>query len=302
VRRLAAIALAVALLAGCGEERTGSGTAALWVTRDRGAEVIHTATVPAGISALEALDRELDVETRYGGRFVQAIEGLEGSLDEQQDWFWYVNGLEGDRSAAEYELRPGDVEWWDYRSWGSVMQVPVVVGAFPEPFVHGSDGKRIPVRMECERDGSAACAEARRRLARAGVTVSAGELGSAVGRETLRVVVARWAAARTVKAVEPIARGPARSGVFVRFPSERRMELLDRAGGVARVAPAGTGLVASTRAPDQPPTWVVTGVDEPGVERAARALDARVLREAYAVAMVPEGPLRLPVLGGRGGP
>jgi hypothetical protein len=136
--------LLVLALAGCGEERAGAGTASLWVTRDRGAEVILTATVPAGVSALEALDRELDVDTRYGGRFVQAIEGLEGSLDQQRDWFWYVNGLEGDRSAAEYELRPGDVEWWDYRSWGSVMQIPAVVGAFPEPFVHGFAGEVPP--------------------------------------------------------------------------------------------------------------------------------------------------------------
>jgi hypothetical protein len=143
LRKLVPLLLVLAL-AGCGEERAGSGTASLWVTRDRGAEVIHTATVPAGISALEALDRELDVETRYGGRFVQGIEGLEGSLAEQRDWFWYVNGLEGDRSAAEYELRPGDVEWWDYRSWGSVMQVPVVVGAFPEPFLHGFAGQVPP--------------------------------------------------------------------------------------------------------------------------------------------------------------
>ena len=143
IRRLLPLLLVLAL-AGCGEERAGSGTASLWVTRDRGAELILTATVPAGISALEALDRELDVDTRYGGRFVQAIEGLEGSLHEQHDWFWYVNGLEGDRSAAEYELRPGDVEWWDYRSWGSVMQIPAVVGAFPEPFLHGFAGEVPP--------------------------------------------------------------------------------------------------------------------------------------------------------------
>ncbi len=106
--------------------------------------MIHTTTVPAGISALEALDRALDVKTSYGGRFVQAIDGIEGSLADERDWFWYVNGLEGDVSAAEYTLRPGDVEWWDYRSWAEQMQVPVVVGAFPEPFVHGFGGDVPP--------------------------------------------------------------------------------------------------------------------------------------------------------------
>jgi hypothetical protein len=141
LRRSVLLLVALGLaLGGCGEERTGSGTASLWVTRDRGSAVIHTGGVPAGISALEAVDRELDVETSYGGRFIQSIEGIEGSLDDQRDWFWYVNGLEGDRSAAEYELRPGDVVWWDYRSWAEQMQVPVVVGAFPEPFLHGIGG------------------------------------------------------------------------------------------------------------------------------------------------------------------
>lgn len=136
--------LAALALAGCGEERTGSGTASLWVTRDRGDDVIRTETVPAGISVLEAVDRELDVETRYGGRFVQSIEGVDGSLADQRDWFWYVNGLEGGTSAAEYRLRPGDVVWWDYRSWATQMEVPVVVGAFPEPFVHGLGGEVPP--------------------------------------------------------------------------------------------------------------------------------------------------------------
>lgn len=143
--RAGLVSLLVALaVAGCGEERTGSGTASLWVTRDRGAEVIHAGTVPAGISALEAVDRELDVDTRYGGRYVQSIEGVEGSVADERDWFWYVNGLEGDTSAAEYRLRPGEVLWWDYRSWATQMQVPVVVGAFPEPFLHGHDGDVPP--------------------------------------------------------------------------------------------------------------------------------------------------------------
>jgi hypothetical protein len=104
-------------------------------------------TVPAGLTAMQALDREADVETRYGGRYVQSVEGLEGSLSGRRDWFWFVNGIEGDRSAADYRLRDGEVAWWDYRGWGERMREPVVVGAFPEPFLHGFDGKTRPVAI-----------------------------------------------------------------------------------------------------------------------------------------------------------
>jgi hypothetical protein len=140
-RALLAVAVALVLLTGCGHERSTSGKASLWVTRDQGATVVLVRTVPAGQTAMEALRHEADVSTRYGGRFVQSIEGIEGSASKRQDWFWFLNGVEADRSAAEYKLRPGDVEWWDYRSWRERMREPVVVGAFPEPFLHGFDGK-----------------------------------------------------------------------------------------------------------------------------------------------------------------
>jgi hypothetical protein len=122
----------------CGGERE-HGTATLWVTRDRGAQVLYDGTVPAGLTAMQALERTRKVTTRYGGRFVQSIDGVEGSATKQRDWFYFVDGIEGDRSAAEVTLRPGDVEWWDYRNWtGSSMSVPVVVGAYPKPFVGGT--------------------------------------------------------------------------------------------------------------------------------------------------------------------
>jgi hypothetical protein len=143
-RRLFLLLAAACLLAGCGEEAAGEGTARLWITRDRGSEVVLTAAVPAGISALEALRREAEVETRYGGRFVQSINGIEGELAARRDWFWFLNGYEADLSAADYELHDGDVLWWDHRSWAEELRQPVVVGAFPEPFLHGCGGKRRP--------------------------------------------------------------------------------------------------------------------------------------------------------------
>jgi hypothetical protein len=165
-RPLSALLLVAAALAlvGCGAEgpTAADGTARLWVTRDRGREVLVEATVPAAQTVLRALRSKAKVTTRYGGRFVQSIDGVEGSARRHEDWFWFANGLAGDRSAASYRLRAGDVVWWDYRDWsGDAATLEVVAGAFPEPFVHGYDGTVRPaavrfaegLRAEAERVG-----------------------------------------------------------------------------------------------------------------------------------------------------
>jgi hypothetical protein len=168
MRRPAALLLAfAALAAGCGGESGGAGKATVWVTRDRGKTVLVNKTVPAGLTAMQALRRVAHVKTRYSGRFVQAIEGIEGSLSAQRDWFYFVNGIEADRSAVEYRLHDGDVEWWDYRSWGEEMQEPVVVGSFPEPFLHGYAGKVRPAAIRYERKEMRALAFALANLVRA---------------------------------------------------------------------------------------------------------------------------------------
>ena len=151
-RRVAALLLASLALVGIGSgcvgvERGNTGTARLWITRDRGATLLVSTTVPAGETLMRALRSRTKVETRYGGRFVEAINGVHGSLSARHDWFWFVNGLAGDTSAAEYRLHAGDVAWWDYRDWTSDPDLAVVVGAFPEPFLHGFGGTKRPVAV-----------------------------------------------------------------------------------------------------------------------------------------------------------
>lgn len=135
MRRSAVLLLAL-VLAGCGGSGRGHGTATLWVTRDRGAHVIFAGAVPAGSDGIRTLEAKLKVTTRYGGRYLQSVNGIAGSLTQQRDWFFYVNGVEGEQSAADVRLRAGDVLWWDYRHWsGATMSIPVVAGAYPHPFV-----------------------------------------------------------------------------------------------------------------------------------------------------------------------
>ena len=185
VRRVAALLLASLTLAGCGGGSPGAGrgstgTARLWITRDRGATLLVSATVPAGETLMSALRSRAKVDTRYGGRFVQAINGLSGSLSSRRDWFWFVNGLAGDTGAAEYRLHAGDVAWWDYRDWTDDPDLAVVVGAFPEPFLHGYGGVKRPVvvRYAVSSQRAAALRVARRlhatSIGRLDVTVPAG--------------------------------------------------------------------------------------------------------------------------------
>ena len=132
--RCVAVCAAAALLVGCGAGGGGGGTAQVWITRDRGKHVLAVRTVPAGLTGMQSLDRVAKITTSYGGRFVQSIDGVQGSVSARRDWFCFVNGIEADRSAAELRLHTGDVEWWDIRSWANgQMSVPVVVGAWPKP-------------------------------------------------------------------------------------------------------------------------------------------------------------------------
>jgi hypothetical protein len=162
IRRALAALVVLVLLAGCGGAGGEEGTATLWVTRDRGAELLLEAEVEAGQTLMRALDSQVDLETRYGGRYVQSIDGLAGSLEGQRDWFWFVNGYEGDRSASAYRLRDGDVAWLDYRAWEREGEARVVVGAFPEPFLHGYEGRTRPAVVRFEGSRALATRLARR--------------------------------------------------------------------------------------------------------------------------------------------
>jgi uncharacterized protein DUF4430 len=302
---LAVLAAAAVLLAGCGlgpgDEREGG--AQLRVTRDFGHEELGSArldTLREDQTVMRFLRSEFDVDTRFGGRFVQAIDGLEGAGPSgMHDWFFFVNGIESDTGAAEFELSPGDRIQWDHRRWGAAMRVPAIVGAFPEPFLSGMEGERRPVRVECDEVESAPCRDARRALDDAGVPTSGSSLG-APGTETVtRLVVARWPRARIVRGAPTLEEGPEASGVFARFAEDgRSLELLDEDGDVARTVRSGDGtaLVAAMRPRADELLWLVTALDREGLAAGVGALDEDLLRDAFAVAVTGRRVEKLPLV------
>lgn len=298
----AAASFAAALVSGCGvgPGPSSPGEATLTVTRDYGAQRLNEASEPnprESETVIRFLDRETQLETRYGGGFVQSIDGLTGTYAGRRssDWFFYVNGIESPVGAAEVDVRGGDRIWWDYRDWTNAMRIPAVVGSWPEPFLQASTAEqdRAPVVVECKASETS-CATVRERLSGAGVDVAGASAGG--DGDSPRVVVGSWARIGRSSRVAALAKGPATSGVFARFAADGS-ELVPLGADGSQGAPlgVGSGLVAALHEGEGPPQWLVTGTDEKGVAAAAGLLDADDLRDHFALAAGANGAIPLPL-------
>ena len=122
----AAAALAAALtLAACGVGGGATPTGvALRVTQGFGAQTVLDTQAPRVSGAdtvMRMLERNAHVATRYGGGFVQRIGALGGGGT--TDWFYYVNGVEARKGAADTKLHDGDHVWWDRHDWSGTQNV-----------------------------------------------------------------------------------------------------------------------------------------------------------------------------------
>jgi hypothetical protein len=257
---------AALLLAGCGVGQTGhQAPAKLTITRDMGAVTV----------------RESEVE---GGQTVGAV------LHDRPVGARWLNGV---AAGDDAEVHGGDQLWADAAP--ASARTPAVVGSFPEPFLHGIDGKRLPVRIECADARGAACRQVGDRLTSYDIPAARGGLQTARADETLRVLVGPWTALRPDPAVNALERGPRASGVYARIaPDGRSIAVLDASGRITKTLGAGSGLVAVTKLPDDRPTWVVTGTDVAGVASAARAFEEGTLEHRLALAVSDDLPVALP--------
>jgi hypothetical protein len=164
LRAAAASALLAALLllaAACAGTRSGTEGAAaaagrppssaevrLVVTRDWGRTAMRDVTVPLDdrMTVMRLLAENAEVDTGYGGRFVNGVDGVRSTFDgagsgSAADWFYWVDGALADVGADDWKLAGGETVWWDYHQWQDAMYVPLTLSAFPRPFA----GEPLPV-------------------------------------------------------------------------------------------------------------------------------------------------------------
>lgn len=292
--RRAALALVIGAAAsfataGCG---LGAGEQAdavhLRVTDDFGAKVLAEPAEPKQAGAdtvMRLLQRNAKVETRYGGGFVQSINGLSGQADagEQIDWFFYVNGLLAGRGAASWRVAEGERIWWDRHRW-DLAQIDAVVGDYPQPMKSGHDGKYAGAQLDC-RSTKELCEDVRKRLEDDGIAVTVGKATDAAGRT--RVVVGPWSEIESAAPeLSRLSGGPAVSGVFAKIGQDGTPSGLDRAGRPVARAAVGSradALIAAIKPEDSEPLWVITGAGDAAVQGAAGAVNADALAGSAAV-------------------
>ena len=295
-----AIAVAVAL-AGCGlGAGKGPSDVAVTVTRNFGTAPVGSASepkVPGSQTVMRLLERSFRVTTRFGGGFVQSIDGQSGTST-RRDWFYYVNGLQASLGAAGTSVHKGDRIWWDLHDWSATDSIPAVVGAFPEPFVHGTKGRRLPTTLACAPDAKTACKRVAGEFRAIGVVAQTVLIGTGSGPDSLAVVVGTWRDLHGELAAALVEHGPGSSGVYARFtPSGSKLQLLNPGGHVARTLGPGAGLIAATGQSATGTVWMITGTDAAGVSAAAAALTPARLHNYFAVAVAGNADIPLPLDG-----
>ena len=294
----------VLALAGCGlVAGKGSSGVTLTVTRDFGSVPVGSVAehrVPGSQTVLHMLERSFQVSASPGGGFVESINGFSHSPN-RRGWFYYVNGIEAPIGPTAMGVHTGDRIWWDLHDWSATFSIPAVVGSFPEPFVHGINGRRYPTTLECASDTNSACQRVASRLAAIGVKVASQALGAGgSGTDSLAVVVGTWKDVQGEFAASEIEHGPGSSGIYARFGGGNgthapTLELLNPHGQVVRTLGAGAGLIAATGNTSTAPVWIVTGTDVAGVSAAAGTLTAARLDGHFALAVQGQTDLPVPV-------
>jgi hypothetical protein len=290
--------LLAAIFSGCPAPPANSGGQAsvtVAVTRDFGQELIlaEELIIEDGTDAMEALQAVAEVETKYGGGFVEAINGLSSEEAKRLDWLYYINGISLSLGAKDYRLRDGDVEQWDLRDWGYLQFVPAIIGAFPQPFLNGIRGEVRPTAVVYDAPFAEEAGALAAKLEERGVAEvrleSAETLADGV-KEQNNLIILGGADNGLIFELNEL---PKKMGFFAYFEGGKIM-VLNEKGEPAGEYGVGWGLIQATQNPWSPGgigsgegcVFIVSGADESGVRSAAKVLIDNSDRLGYAYAVL----------------
>lgn len=287
------VGTALLTLSACGATGKNSTTIDAF-NLQRGAIVGAKKDVPPGTRALS-------------GRVSKTLADLEGEVNDtlfgdggEVKRTGYLNGVLPQGGGRE-RVYQGDRAAWLVRNEADTAATPsAVVGMFPAPFTSRFTGKRrlMPTRVQCLDSEGVACSATSRALADAGIQSGLSAQTDSSTTTALRLYVGPWKELRPT-----LARGRLRNGLAIEQDAQRNpygFSLSAEGDQITTAVPfgesaqpqqfgAGTGVVFAFRDTLGSPVWIVTGTDEAGTLRAAKALKESTLAGRVAAVISPQG-------------
>ncbi|MCT4585525.1 MAG: DUF4430 domain-containing protein [Peptostreptococcaceae bacterium] len=136
------------IFSGCEEEKIGK--VRLTVSKDFFNEIIFDEDVDLknDYSIMDILKEHTEVETSYGGSFVESINSYKSNFkdenkDKKRDWFYYVNGYMADVSCEDYLPKENDHIVFDYHAWSDKSYNNALISSFEKSFKNGYMDEKI---------------------------------------------------------------------------------------------------------------------------------------------------------------
>lgn len=232
---------------------------------------------------MEVLFRNLDIQTAYGGGFVNTINGLEskftffsGSDRRKEDWFYWVNGILAPIGVAEYKPIDGDTIWWDYHEWATTMFIPAVIGSYPQPFKSGFGGKNPGTVVMYTENFKKDAEILKKSLLDKGVKsidVVPYNATSIEKPDKYHILIGTWKGlVKDSKRLKDMNWKNKQEGVYVEF-KDGKLNALDNTGKTIKSFNKGGAIYATSAGMGSTvPVWLVTGNNEQGVKDALNIL------------------------------
>lgn len=283
-------------------------TVELVITKDFGKELIFEDRIKIDndSNAMTVLQDGAEVETKYGGGFVNAINGVssefEGNNGRKLDWFYYMNGMSCNMGATDYAVNPGDIEHWDFRDWDYYQMTPAIIGDFPQPFVNGFNGKVYPTTIVYEQPYQDEADSLMEALQQAGVNnVSAIDINGLTEQvKTNNNLILITGTGNAI--LEELSKAQKKLGLYAYI--ENGGLILTDAFGNKQELSSDSAFIEATQNPWNPAgtaagqnvLWIITGTDNDAVKNAVSALTTGFddIKYSFAVALTGTDIIKIP--------
>lgn len=303
---LVVASLLAIIFCGCQPQPTGEIAVKVIVTQNFGNELMldESVIVANGTNALDALENVAIVETKYGGGFIEAINGIRSQYSgakTKNDWFFYVNGMSANVGVLDYKLCDGDVEHWDFHDWSFHAFIPATIGDFPQPFLGGYQGKILATIIVYDENFQAPALDLMSKLRKLGVENVRAQVAtelSSQDKERANLILLGTEDFDLISELN----GNNKLGFYIYF-EEGKAVVHDSRGNKTQYE-SDCGIIQATQNLWNPKgvgacenvVWMVSGTDESQVRNAINALanHHEEFRYAYAAVITGEEVIKVP--------